>query len=1094
LTALLSGTGDTLRESAAEILRTTDAALESRFTAAVGDLPGAEQGFVLAVVTAEREPISRTLARALAKGARDRFADQIPVEVGQALAAAEADPRPDTLRTTLRRLGEACPVLVVIDEFGKNLENFTDRPDEGDLFALQALAEESASGAGPVLFFTLQHLAFDDYARAHDLVERREWAKVQGRFEDVAFVETSDDVARLIARALDCDGASPKFRKARRAWAEAAMPRLEELGLSAEFSNGVETVESCYPLHPLAVLALPDLCARFGQHGRTLLSFLAGAEPKSLGDYLQTARWSERHLPTVGLEDVYDFFVASAARQVQASSGASRWAEVDARIRDASALPADQQDMLKVVGLLNLVSQGGLLRASAPLVALALGDGCTTNAGATGGLQTLVDRGVLAYRRFADEYRLWQGSDFDLPAAIQVERDRLGGSSIAQMLSDSNGQRHVVAGRHSQQTGMLRYFQVAYVDHLQGLPESETNADGWLVYHVGAAADEPKILDAMRNRQRPIVLLAASNTDELCNLVVEASAVAAVSRWPELDGDWVAKREVAERLSMLGRQIAETELALFDPRRDGVSLKLVRDGKTSKLRPEAASSGSISPTLSQVSRTIYSRSPVVKNEMLARRELSSQGAKARRELMTAMIDHKTEERLGFTGYGPERAMYEAFLREAGVHALALDGQTWEFQAPKRSSKLRPAYEALEAAIVRTSEGARSAAELMAELRHPPFGLTDGPLPVLLLAVLLVHEDDVAIFQDGTYLPELAADAAERLVKTPDRFSIKHFPVDGGRQRVLDVLAAELAPGPGHVGARNAGLLRAVSPLLRSVRRLPEMVRHDETLSEVAARVRDALLSARDPGQLLFTDLPVACGMPEITAATLDKEAQLFVDQLREAMGELENAYRTTLHWVGRSLTARLKLSQETPALRADLQALGRRLGDKILDPKLQAFVQLAANDGLDDDYWLEAMGLALSERPPVTWRSVDRERFESALMAAAATIRRLEALYFESLVEPTEGFVAQRHTITRADGTEEVMLVTADESAVMSARSEAGRIVDAYLQEGTHELNAFILALWAELQDRAVSVPPARLSPIVVGLSEAAQERTEEQA
>ncbi len=1066
LAALLSSPETAIGSRARQILREADAAYADRLAAALDERGERSPGFIQAVVTAEREPICRTLARALRRGTAERFGSRAPRRVAIAIAAAEADPRPETLRSALQALATCGSVVIIVDEFGKNLEHFTDRPDEGDLFALQTLAEEAASGAGEVLFFTLQHLAFDDYARSHDVAIRREWAKVQGRFEDIAFVETSDDVCRLIARAIDSSAASPKFRKARRAWAEDALPLLEQLGLGAEFANGVETVESCYPLHPLAVLALPELCARFGQHGRTLLSFLAGAEPRSLGDYLQTAPWSPRHLPAVGLEDVYDFFVATAARQVQASSGASRWAEIDARIRDASALPADQVDVLKVIGVFNLVSQGGVLRASAPMLSLALSDTCANQSVGTV-LDELVGRGVVAYRKFADEYRLWQGSDFDLLSAVQVERERLKDSSIAQMLNQQQKRRHVVAGRHSQKTGMLRYFEVAYTDHLQSLPPEETDADGWLVYHVGTPNDSEAVVTSVLARRRPALVVAAENVDRLCDLVLESAALDAVSRWSELDGDWVARREVAERQALLRREIGQALSDSFDPRVGENRLLYVNDGRVSPMAAGTTQTTSPSAALSDVCDLLYPKSPVIQNEMLARRELSSQGAKARRELMTAMIERGPEERLAIEGYGPERAMYEAFLRETGLHAFEAKSGSWVFQAPKRDSRLRPAYDALQAAVIATGYAPRTAAELMGEVGRAPFGITDGPLPVLLLAVLLEHNDDVAVFEDGTYLPDFAADAAERMVKSPARFQIRHFAVAGGRQRVLDLLVSELADGGALASGRNQGLLQGVVPLLRTARRLPEVVRYDETLSTAAASVLNALLTTRDPDQLLFQHLPEACGLKPITVKTSAKDGRVFVDRLRAAIGELEGAYAGTLRWIGETLSKALKLSAAVDDLRADLQALGRRLGHKILDPKLQSFVQLAATDGLDDNSWLEAMGLALSERPPVTWRPTDRERFASALHGVAATIGRLELLYFESVMEPREGFVAQRHTVTRADGTEDDRMMVADEAAVHRARPAAAQIVDDYLEHGADELNAFMLALWAEVQSRS---------------------------
>ena len=53
--------------------------------------------------------------------------------------------------------------------------------------------------------------------------------------------------------------------------------------------------------------------------------------------------------------------------------------------------------------------------------------------------------------------------------------------------------------------------------------------------------------------------------------------------------------------------------------------------------------------------------------MLGRRELTSQAAKARRELLTAMIEHHDEDWLGLEGFGPEKAMYAALLRHPKIH-------------------------------------------------------------------------------------------------------------------------------------------------------------------------------------------------------------------------------------------------------------------------------------------------------------------------------------------------------------------------------------------------------------------------------------------
>src|SRR5207249_5824352 len=92
-------------------------------------------------------------------------------------------PRPtaQAVREALEGLAELGPVLLLIDEFGKNLEAYTDSPSDGDLYVLQQLAEWShGTRALPLVTLTMQHLAFAEYLSSASDGQRRELAKVQG--------------------------------------------------------------------------------------------------------------------------------------------------------------------------------------------------------------------------------------------------------------------------------------------------------------------------------------------------------------------------------------------------------------------------------------------------------------------------------------------------------------------------------------------------------------------------------------------------------------------------------------------------------------------------------------------------------------------------------------------------------------------------------------------------------------------------------------------------------------------------------------------------------------------------------------------------
>ena len=186
--------------------------------------------------------------------------------------------------------------------------------------------------------------------------QRREWAKVQGRFEDVSFVDSPGQTRSLIGTVFSLADESLRARIDR--WARPHAKRMRSLGI-AELADPA-VIASCYPLHPLATLVLPELCSRYGQHERTLFSFLAGPGPAGVPSFLRETNLPARgQLPSLGLDAVYDYFVASGALSISSARQSSRWTEIATRLRDSHGLTPSQTRMAKAIALLNLVSTTG---------------------------------------------------------------------------------------------------------------------------------------------------------------------------------------------------------------------------------------------------------------------------------------------------------------------------------------------------------------------------------------------------------------------------------------------------------------------------------------------------------------------------------------------------------------------------------------------------------------------------------------------------------------------------------------------------------------------------------------------------------------
>ena len=128
--------------------------------------------------------------------------------------------------------------IVVIDEFGKALEYMADNRADGDVFVMQMMAEMATRSPKPIIVCTVLHQALDRYFGYLSDVQREELAKVQGRYEEIAFYQPTEQMVRLLAQSMslkDCGRHRQAILDSFRALAlEALDLGLAPLGMSAD--------------------------------------------------------------------------------------------------------------------------------------------------------------------------------------------------------------------------------------------------------------------------------------------------------------------------------------------------------------------------------------------------------------------------------------------------------------------------------------------------------------------------------------------------------------------------------------------------------------------------------------------------------------------------------------------------------------------------------------------------------------------------------------------------------------------------------------------------------------------------------------------
>jgi hypothetical protein len=977
--ALLAAPESAPRKAALSTLRRADPDLAAR----VHSQLSASGGFLRVQISGLPDSLSRQLMLTLASAAAQA---QLPATLVKRLqAVTRAGVSMDRVLELVEAVRSAwaerggAGLLIEIDELGKFLEYESYHPQHREIHLLQLLAEQAAAPTdSPLLLLVMLHQAFEQYGSRLGNRLRDEWQKVQGRFATLPFLEPAEQTLHLIAAALERDTPlSPEVRRqiaettARLADDSALPPGLAPAEASALF-------EQCYPLHPLTLLILPYLCQKVAQNERTLFSYLASGEHFGLRQRLDTLVMGDWIRPW----ELYDYFIQNQASGVSDPFTHHRWVEVITALDRFDG--NDGQDegakrLLKTIGLLNLIGAQRGLKASPTLLAQALAADIAEH------IARLEAASLIQFRQFAQEYRVWQGSDFDLRAALQqalVERPI---QSLADTLNQLQPLRPIVARRAAIETGTLRRYAIAFCDRDRWPPTQHDSeqGDATLWFYLAEPEEDPRPVGAPATD----VIAVCPFTERLREVVSDWLALQELPRHhAALHQDPVAQREHQSWLAH-----AETEAA-------GLIQTLVEapgslvwwfGDQTDQVRDRRE----LQQQLSTWMDAVYHQAPLLNNELINRESPSPSAVSGRKRLLMAMLSASDQNELGIEKAPAEKSLYLSLLQETTLHRRV--DERFGFFPPTRFDpcQIRPIWNAISDALGQDGEQQVQLPALYAQLQAPPFGVRLGVLPILLIAYLLAHRREVALYQEGAFCASLSLDQAELLCRRPKLFALERYALTGLRGTLFDRYLSAFVNRIGD----DPSVLDIVRPLVRFIARLPEYVHQSSGVSAPARQIAKHIRQAKRPGALLFEDLPRACDIsPEAFATNDPVIVETFLQRLIHHLRELEDAYPALLvDWRQRLVSTLLDgpdrdLGEVRQCLATRYRGLERFTPN--MSP-VAAFVRRLCETGVrTDEAWVESVMTLLGGAPPSKWQDSSGLQARAQLAAFASQIEDLQRL------------------------------------------------------------------------------------------------------
>ena len=996
LAHLLGASSDAATQAAKATLKRNDQVdLRNKFTS----VTRGSEGYCTVLMTGSPESLGRRLVHALADKSEEIWAARrgprkAIVTKLSALAEQKEQPATTDILACIKELQDALAgigysgLFIVIDELGKFLEYEARHYGANDIFLLQSLAEHAlAPHEAKLAMVVMLHQAFEQYARGLGESLKNEWAKVQGRFENIPFLESSEQTLRVVAAAIEHDFSradSNKIKKeakqlSKRFSVAKALPSAMGINVASEL------FEACYPLHPISALILPLLCQKVAQNERTLFSYLGSREAHGFQDALsRCSKVGDWIYPW----EIYEYFILNQPAALSDHFTHRRWAEVVTATERLGDATEDEVKLLKTIGLLNIIGAQGNFKASNELIELSL----PADRSIKQAIKGLTQKSVIQYRKFSSEYRVWQGSDFDLEGQVREEASKLGAFNLAEQLNGRHSLLPIVARRYTIDSGTLRYFIPVFSDASSYEKLEEKSRDARIIIYLAESRDDEalfinKVVNCFSTLD---IVVLCRNGDQLREILAESLALEEIQRSAQaLHTDPVAQREFADRYAAAtAKEEAQIAYLIEEPK--------IGQWFYRTKRLEINNKRALQEELSSVLKKVYKLSPKIFNELINRDKPSSQANAAKNKLVMAMLNSETEEDLGFDKFPPEKAIYRAMLKKANLHVEG-EGGEWAIKGPDSNKReddpcnFHGVWTRIDEFLDTTEKSPKSLIELNIELLAPPYGIKEGILPILYVAVIVANQHELAIYENSMFKPRFTPEMVEHFMKRPDEFTFQRFRIAGINASIFKEYSKALFKN-----GKTQDLLGVAKPIAKFMHDLPEYTQ--KTSRGVSTRdqaVRDAFKLSKSPVTLLVEEVPKALGF-ELKGKEQDDAAVTGLSQaLMKTLGNLKHCFQALKDQMQQLCAQALHFDKEISLDELRKLAYGRYKGldEYTIDRDGQrAFILRLIQKEESDEIWFGGLLTFLGRKPIEKWSDTERDAAEYRLTEFSRKLNDLERL------------------------------------------------------------------------------------------------------
>lgn len=795
-------------------------------------------------------------------------------------------------------------IIVVYDEFSKYLESSITKASISDIKMLQDFAEKcNRSGAKQLHLLLISHKEIENYIDVLPKQKVDGWKGVSERFSHIRMHSDFSQIYEVISQAIIkqddlwmdfCERNELRFEDLRQRFCNSKLfADCDETGKTAAFVG-------CYPLHPITTFMLPRISEKVAQNERTLFTFISGQEATTLSKVMERLPGD---FPLITPDTLYDYFAPQMRKEVYTS-------EIHQLYRLTSSILAKfSPDTLhaKIIKTLSLIYCLGEFERLAPTVDTILSiyvDDEISAEHIENVLTDLVQKQCVVYLKRSNAYlKLKESSGVDVYQAIaDLVQKRSNIMTVANLLNSANHEPYAYPIRYNDRREMTRFFQFVFVDSSEVLDASDYkslvrqyDSDG-VIFGILPRDDEQvtEIVDTLLKNSSGVKRAVFVVPEHVDDILVHLRNLDAVQILREASqGDDLLFDEYDVIYQDLSEVVLKFVTQYTHP--EFHAAKYIHNGEHKPLHRKAH----LSHLLSDICDEVYSKTPVINNEVLNKNRLTTVAMNSRTKLLNGLLTTPLQANLGLTGSGQDVSFMRSTLITTGMLQQDHDNTFITLcDLPEEHKNLQNVLAIIESFFTSTqTDGAKSFETLYHILTgtHDGISMRKGLIPIYIAAVLRKYQKNVVIrnqFSEVGISPALLNDINE----SPNDYSVKIEKWSDEKERYIDMLDELFADHIFEADKAKTGYSYLAIAMGRWYLSLPRYTKElkqvytgylaDETYSEVDGKRRKFIALLKQPSigalDLLFSRIP-KCFDKEEASVELAREiasAKVFFDQIK----------------------------------------------------------------------------------------------------------------------------------------------------------------------------------------------------------------------